>query len=203
MCLWISKKRLPHNLVVNQYDITIQPYFDAPGVTYPNGRNQTFDGNVRIQFKMTAYAQSISLDVYNMSIIRASLFRGTIRQQLVSAGYDSNANRYTLSPVYFLQPNVDYSIEMNYTGNIFDYDHGGLFSSVYAFPNGTWGAVYATHFETFPDQYSHYDPVIGSARLFPCFDDPHFKSYFNLTLIYPKSLTAIANTLDASTNDYG
>ncbi|KAE9547096.1 hypothetical protein FO519_009692, partial [Halicephalobus sp. NKZ332] len=148
-----NKTRLPHNLVAFQYDIQIQPYFQAPGVTFDSSKDQTFDGFTRVQFQMLESAYSVALDVYNLTIMSAVLYKGSTRQQLVSADYDNSANRITLVPVFFLQPNQNYTIEMTYSGKIMDDVSGGLYRSIYTFPNGTQGAVYATHFETFPDQY--------------------------------------------------
>lgn len=152
---------------------------------------------------MTQSAYSVDLDVYNLTIYSIFFYKGTSRQQLVSVNYDNSANRITIVPVFFLEANQNYTVEITYSGKILDYINGGLFRSIYTSPNGTQGSIYATHFETFPDQTSEYDPLIGSARLFPSFDDPHFKAVFNLTLTYPSSLIAIANTMELSSQQLG
>ena len=188
--------------LLESLSIHVRNFFKTVLKTIILAIDQTFDGFVRVNFQMTESAYSVALDVYNLTIESIFFYKGTSRQPLVSADYDNYVNRMTITPVYFFEANQNYTIEMTYSGKILNYIDGGLFRSMYTLPNGTQGSIYATHFETFPDQYGA-DPFIGSSRLFPCFDDPHFKAAFNLTLIYPSSFVAIANTLDISSQPLG
>uniref|UniRef100_A0A914YQW8 Aminopeptidase N-like N-terminal domain-containing protein n=1 Tax=Panagrolaimus superbus TaxID=310955 RepID=A0A914YQW8_9BILA len=137
---------------------------------------------------------SVTFDAYNLDIYSLALYSSNgIRQQLASANFDNSTNRITVMPTTFLQANQNYTVSFGYTGKINSYQKGGLFYSTYSYTNGTQGNIYATFFELGE----------GARSVYPCIDDPHFKALFNLTVVYPKSLVAIANTLEDSTVDAG
>uniref|UniRef100_A0A7E4UT57 Aminopeptidase n=1 Tax=Panagrellus redivivus TaxID=6233 RepID=A0A7E4UT57_PANRE len=188
-----SKPRLPHNLNVTQYDISIKPYFKADGVTVDDGKVNTFDGETTVTFTMTSPADEIILDAFELNIISLRFLRNGQKMVLKYANFDSKYHRYTIAPIQFLSAGETYSIHFKYTGIIRDYGQGGLFYSTYTNPDGTTGNIYATHFET----------GVGARSVFPCFDDPHFKAQFNITVIAPKSLTVLSNTKENNGTDLG
>lgn len=71
-----------------------------------------------------------------------------------------------------------------------------LFSLLFQIAQHFFSYMAASHFET--GNYS-------AKSVFPCFDDPHFKANFTLTLIYPQSYVAISNTaeFDVTVSSYG
>jgi aminopeptidase N len=189
-----SKPRLPHNLNVFQYDIKIQPYFPNPTTTHDSSLDFTFDGTTTIYFQMLETTTSVQFDAYNLDIYAIALTSSNgIRQQLASANLDNSTNRITVAPVTFLQANQNYTVSFGYTGKINPYNYGGLFYSTYVYANGTQGNIYATFFELGD----------GAKSVYPCVDDPHFKAVFNLTVVAPKNMVTIANTMEDTITDIG
>uniref|UniRef100_A0A914C594 Aminopeptidase N-like N-terminal domain-containing protein n=1 Tax=Acrobeloides nanus TaxID=290746 RepID=A0A914C594_9BILA len=178
--------RLPKNIQIEQYWITVQPYFPAPNVSYPPNRIQTFDGYTKIRFNMTQDAMSIVVDALRLNFTNVKLLLNGTRQPLISTSYDNTSFRLTITPVLFLKAGNTYELEFNYTGLINGYTTGGLFFSYWL--NAQWtrpanGYIIATFFEI----------GSGARSVFPCFDDPSFKARFTVTLIYPSSYQALSN----------
>jgi aminopeptidase N len=191
---YASRPRQPHNLIVHQYDIQIQPYFPDPTTVHDSSKDYTFDGTTKVTFQMTQTTTSVSFDAYQLEFSSLSLLtQDGIRQQLVSANFDNSTNRITVTPVRFLTANQNYTVTFGFKGKINAWYDGGLFYSTYSKADGTSGNIYATFFEIGD----------GAKSLYPCIDDPHFKAVFNLTIISPKSLTVIANTMEDTITDIG
>lgn len=142
---------------------------------------------------MTETTTQIQFDALNLDVYAFTLSTNGIRQQLVSTDYNNSTKRYTVIPALFLKAGSNYTATFSFTGKINRYQEGGLFYSTYTNPDQSTGNIYATFFEIGD----------GARSLYPCFDDPHFKAVFNLTVIYPKTLVVIANTLEDAHSDAG
>ncbi len=79
------------------------------------------------------------------------------------------------------------TLRIDYQGKISRTDTDGAFKQQ---ENGQWYVL------------SHFEPT-GARRVYPCFDEPAFKTPWQLTLKIPKDLEAFSNTLPESTTQEG
>ncbi|KAH7721572.1 Protein T16G12.1 [Aphelenchoides avenae] len=173
---------LPRNVEVQRYNIILKPYFPADGVSYNPAKKFTFDGNVSIGFRMLEEAKSIALHQANITVNKLFLLSDGVAID-VQSSLDEN-QRVVLTPAENFRPDTQYVVLIEYEGEI---NTVGKLHGVYAqnYTDAKLQDKYlvVTHLET------------SNARaVFPCFDEPSFKAVFQLTLIYPKGLTALSNT---------
>ncbi|TKR70409.1 hypothetical protein L596_022442 [Steinernema carpocapsae] len=69
-----GKPRIPHTVQALQYNISVHPYFPAPGVSYPDEKNFTFDGHLRFHFKALQKLDFIQLDAQNIDLDYINIF---------------------------------------------------------------------------------------------------------------------------------
>ncbi|XP_044756768.1 aminopeptidase N-like [Coccinella septempunctata] len=81
-----------------------------------------------------------------------------------------------------MQVNKNYTIDIEFSGKISD-NLIGLYRTSYNTTEGESRWLVTTDFEP-----------IHARRLFPCFDEPHFKATFDLSIARRKNMTTLANT---------
>lgn len=78
----------------------------------------------------------------------------------------------------------EYILKLNYTGNLIDGGLSGLYLSNYTAEGQSFG-IASTQFE-------FYD----ARKVFPCFDEPAFKSKFSMTIIHDKKMNATLSNME-------
>uniref|UniRef100_A0A182F8D7 Aminopeptidase N n=3 Tax=Anopheles albimanus TaxID=7167 RepID=A0A182F8D7_ANOAL len=173
--------RLTDDIVPSHYDIEIRPYFEQQ----PNRSAFSFDGSTTIT--VTAAVEKIEqiklhtsyLDLLSVSVLRKS---NSSPVPLTNRTYDEETEVLTLNLGMALLRNVEYLLVFSYVGQMED-DMRGFYRSYYTV-NGTKVWLGTTQFEQ-----------MEARKAFPCFDEPKFKSRFDLKIVYqfPK-YNAWANT---------
>ncbi|OTF81290.1 aminopeptidase-like protein, partial [Euroglyphus maynei] len=79
----------------------------------------------------------------------------------------------------------NYLLELNFDGNLLKGDQVGLYRGWYDNNNGTRINIAATQLES-----AH------ARKMFPCFDEPSFKSNISITVIHPKTMTTTLSNMD-------
>ena len=157
--------RLPKNVVPLSYDVAIVPNADA----------LTLTGNesVRLQFRTaTATVQFNSLN----ETLTQVLLDGKPVKSVVSS------NEQQLTTVTLMSPATGvHTLSFSYTGKI-ETQPQGLFAQKYQKSGGDRAVLLSTQME-----------ATDARRMFPCWDEPAFRAYFQLTVTVPASWATVGN----------
>ncbi|KAJ8797850.1 hypothetical protein J1605_017052 [Eschrichtius robustus] len=177
-----NRYRLPTTLLPDSYKVTLRPYL-------------TPNENGLYIFKGTSIVRFICKDPTDVIIIHSKKLNYTTTQghmvalRGVGAFSVPNIDRTELvEPTEYLVVHLKglleagrmYEMESKFQGELAD-DLAGFYRSEYM--EGNVKKVLAT------TQMQSAD----ARKSFPCFDEPAMKATFNITLIYPKELTALSN----------
>ena len=153
----------------------------------------TFAGNVTIRFNLLEGAKETNRFYFFSRLSEITSYTLTESGKEVATNPISIDDTTTLGYVGTknpLQLKKDYELKFIYTGIIQRQGSDGLFENSYN-DGGEKRYLLGTQFEAF------------SARdMFPCADDPHFKSVVNLTVIYPKGAKIFSNSDPEKEEDY-
>src|SRR5579883_1741916 len=145
---------------------------------------QTFHGSADIEFKTTVPAGVLWLSATDLKIDAATLRTGgSARAVKVAPGGDSFAG-FTFDPP---MPAGSGTLHVVYSGKIQSSSSAGIFQ-LRDGQNPDWYA------------YTQFEPT-DARRAFPCFDEPHFKTPWQLTLHVKKDQLAAANSPIVSETD--
>ncbi|XP_050667538.1 aminopeptidase N-like isoform X2 [Leptidea sinapis] len=115
---------------------------------------------------MVNYTQVTHSQVRNINIISISKRTG---------------DRLALTLAGTLTPDVDYTLQLGFKGEISD-SLNGFYQSTYTDANNTVRKLGVTQFE----------PTSARAA-FPCFDEPAFKAKFEISIAHPKNISVLSN----------
>ncbi|KAJ6634675.1 Phosphatidylinositol 3-kinase catalytic subunit type 3 [Pseudolycoriella hygida] len=182
--------RLPTRVVPSNYEITITPYFD------PGEKQFTFDGVVRITVRTSQQnVNEIVVHAHDLTIRENmnTLTEAKDPTAIIITNRSRNAitQKYTLTLATAMKVNIDYVLEFYYSGNM-NTNMKGFYRSSYI-QDGVTVWLGATQME----------PTYAR-RVFPCFDEPHFKATFDLKIVRPKNFSiSFTNTKLNSSFDIG
>jgi len=134
---------------------------------------EVFTGTLRLDIDIARRANSIVLDAKDLTILDSALESAGHRLDLTHALEGENLR---LQAEQSLGPGAA-TLVIRYTGLLNEKPLLGAYRKQF---NGDWYV-----FTTFTP--------IEARRVSPCFDDPHFKSQWELRLRIPRNLTAVAN----------
>ncbi|KAI8896059.1 peptidase family M1-domain-containing protein [Globomyces pollinis-pini] len=162
---------LPKNIKPSHYTLCITP----------NLESFVFEGKVTIEVSILEDSNTITLNVLDLNIASASLLYNNMVLAPKEIVLD-NANQ-TLSLVFnsMLLQNSTASLNIQFTGSHND-QLVGFYRSSYLDKNNKKQYLVVTQF-----------CPTDCRRCFPCWDEPNLKATFDITLIVPKHLTALAN----------
>ncbi|GIL40370.1 M1 family metallopeptidase [Roseiterribacter gracilis] len=168
--------RLPDYVRPLDYKIEIAPDAAAP----------TFAGKVELQFETTKPITTLTLNAIDLTFDTAE-----IDGVAATVAIDPEAATATFTPLGPITLGKHIA-KFAYRGKISTNAYG-LFSSTALSADGGKKRLLATQFES-----------SGARRMFPSFDEPGFKSVFNLTAIVPQDEVAISNMpIEASAPEDG
>lgn len=179
--------RLPKDINVSKYDIKITPYFEKIGE-----KNEfTFDGNVVMTLKTDKTdVTNIVLHKRNLDIVDYSLKKGADEVETIDSKFDEVTEKWSLELKDKLEKDIDYELTINYGGYLGEVMKGFYRSSYHEQGAKKW--LGTTQFQQ-----------TDARRVFPCLDEPGFKSKFLLTISRPNNFSVtLANTVVKSTLDH-
>jgi aminopeptidase N len=173
--------QLPDTVRPLHYDVAINP--DAQALK--------FKGKVRIAIEVLTPTHRITLNAVDLDFQKVELTGNGLRNRFPAPGVTTDPGAETASfmfpePV----PKGRYSLMLDYSGRIAT-QAAGLFALDYGSPAGPKRALY-TQFE---NSYAR--------RVFPCWDEPAFRTRFALEAQVPTGTMAVSNMPVESTVDLG
>ncbi|MEK0449852.1 MAG: hypothetical protein RL088_2120 [Verrucomicrobiota bacterium] len=157
--------RLPKDAYPRHYAIRIEP--DIEGAK--------FSGSVEIDVETRKPLGKLVLNSLGLEIAGASA-NGTA----VEAIADNGSQLLTLTPQTEL-PAGKHRVRIEFRGRLNEAPEG-IYITRYQMPDGSWHKALATQMEP-----------SDARRMFPCWDEPVFRSTFQLTAIVPANHTALFN----------
>lgn len=156
--------RLPEGVTPLRYAIRLEPDIEK----------QTFSGRVEIEIELKAPARELVLNSLGLRITSAKAGPAVLQakaddaaQQLTLSGSELPAGRHVVS--------------LEFSGTLNERPQG-LYLTRYQLPDGTWQKALVTQMEP-----------ADARRMFPCWDEPAYRSIFALTAVVPANHTAISN----------
>ncbi|CAD5208528.1 unnamed protein product [Bursaphelenchus xylophilus] len=180
---------LPHTVEVHHYNLTLDPTFAYYGYEFPPEKLNTFTGSVDITFSVLNATNQIELNsAVNISATRLSddSVSYTITSQETTAGNHLKINTKETLPV-----SKNFTLSFKFNGHL-DNSFHAFYHVDYVEKDGKKTALVATLLEE-----------IDARKVFPCFDDPFFKSTFKFTVYHPKGSQALSNGEIESQRDFG
>src|SRR3984885_9022588 len=157
--------RLPKNVVPVSYDVAIAPNADALSLT----------GTESVQLQFRAPTATVQFNSLNETLSHVLLDGKPVKS--VTSSDEQQLTTVTLTkPVTGL-----HTLSFKYRGKI-ETQPQGLFAQKYTKPGGGEAVLLSTQFE-----------ATDARRMFPCWDEPSFRSYFHLTVTVPSSWATVGN----------
>jgi aminopeptidase N len=163
--------RLPKNVVPIDYTIAIVP--DAMELTLTGQESVVLD-----------FRQATDTIVFNS--LNETLDQVQLDGQAVDSAVSDDQKQLTTVKLGKPAPVGRHTLTFSYKGRI-EKEPQGLFAQPYVKPGGGKGLLLSTEFES-----------TDARRMFPCWDEPAFRSTFRLTMTVPAEWAALSNMPVAS-----
>ncbi len=138
---------------------------------------ETFDGKMEIRISLKEETDTLWLNATELVFSGASVRPAAGGEAVTGEASPSGRDFARVHLKRNLSPG-EYDLHLTYTGRIDRKDTQGIFKQEDA---GSWYA------------FSHFE-AIYARRAFPCFDEPSYKTPWQLTIHVPKGSIAVANT---------
>ncbi|KAF2362031.1 Peptidase M1 membrane alanine aminopeptidase N-terminal [Trinorchestia longiramus] len=168
--------RLPTHVVPLHYHISLQVY---------QFKNGSFLGHVDLDFRVLNNTRTIVMHAMELTMPQhlmkvTDVENNTIKISQVTEMAKSQMINLTTDTT--LKPDLNYTLTIHFQGKIRDDGHG-LYYFSYVDSSETTRMVVSTQLQATDARY-----------VFPCLDEPSFKTRFSLRLARPVNSTALSNT---------
>ncbi|XP_059049682.1 aminopeptidase N-like [Achroia grisella] len=176
-----SKRDISENITVPLVDNVTSTVVE--NITESSTRNETTENGTIV----TETPISIEPDTTHvtettpMTPIDTQITHSTVRNIKILSITESTGDRLILTLASSLTPNVDYTLQLSFKGDISN-SLTGFYKSTYTNSQQEVKKLGATQFE----------PTSARAA-FPCFDEPAFKAKFEISIAHPTNITALSN----------
>ncbi len=173
--------QLPRTVRPTHYDVAI----------VPDAAKLRFNGKVTVDIAVLRPTNSITVNALNMTFSKVGLSSASGKSTAVASKVTIDANAQTA--VFRFGRTIapgSYRLVMEYAGRI-ETQANGLFAIDYSNKDGKQRALY-TQFEN-----------SDARRFIPSWDEPAFKTTFDLTVTVPSAQMAISNMPTATRKDLG
>ncbi|KAH8355088.1 hypothetical protein KR093_005376 [Drosophila rubida] len=170
--------RLPHALRPVHYELRI--------LTHLNGPDQLrFEGQVQIDLRVLEQTSNITLHAKNLTIdqTQITLKSRTGNNCINRTEFDEEKEFFILQTCEWLQHDEQYELFIPFEGALNGNESGYYWSSFSDAQTNVTSYLAVTQFS----------PTFARFA-FPCFDEPHLKATFNITLGYHKNYIGQSNT---------
>ncbi|KHJ84100.1 peptidase family M1 [Oesophagostomum dentatum] len=153
-------------MVVSEYYLKIRMYYPAPGITYQEDRNMTFDGYVSMPAIVRKPTSVLTLNMLNIQVQEVEV-KNVFEQRLniIGTSYDETKQQFSITLDKPLRVGSIAMISITYSGLINPSTDGGLFYTYYYNSNNEPVFMVATQLAP-----------MDARRLFPCMDEPEYKA---------------------------
>ena len=142
----------------------------------PNLKSFTFDCVETITLKIKNKSKLIKLDMVNLNIHECKLY---CENKLTNIKIKINNDKLMIMPMVFIHGKI--KLIINYSGHI-NNNLTGFYRSQYAVSKNKTEFIATTQLE----------PTYAK-MLFPCYDEPHMKSTFDINILVDENLVALSN----------
>ncbi len=168
----MSKHRLPSHVKPLKYQLQI----------VPNLSEFTFTGSEKIQLKISKSTTELTLHSLDLQITSALWKAGKLEYKSVKIIFDKKSE--TVKFIFTKPISGNGILELEFSGLIID-GLQGFYRSKYV-QNKQEKYLATTQLE-----------VTDARRFFPCFDEPAHKAIFHVSVVVPKKLQVISNTIES------
>ncbi|KAJ6636156.1 Aminopeptidase N [Pseudolycoriella hygida] len=167
--------RLPNTTVPISYDIWIS--------TDIHRGEFGFDGEVTVRFECIETTPELILQYRAMTIDTVALFdeNNSLIEEDVSWYQNETVEFLIITPSQQLIQGQEYLVNVKYNGSIRD-DGLGIYSASYITPEGERRWLASTQFQ-----------ATDARRAFPCYDEPLYRTRFNISIRHHSNYTALSN----------
>jgi len=158
--------RLPKSVVPLDYSVAVVPDIEAG----------TIAGTESIRLRVRAPSRTIVFNSLNERLADVRLDGAPVRA--VESDDERQLTTVTLAQA---APPGEHTLTFSYTGKLETQPHG-LFVQPYVSSDGTHGQLLSTKMES-----------TDARRMFPCWDEPAFRSTFELTVTVPAAWATVSN----------
>jgi aminopeptidase N len=158
--------RLPKSVVPLDYSLAVTPDIDAG----------TIAGTESVRLNVRAPTRTIVFNSLNEKLTDVRLDGAP-----VSSVDSDDAQQLTTVSLAQAAPVGEHTLSFSYTGRLETQPHG-LFVQAYVAADGSRGRLLSTKMES-----------TDARRMFPCWDEPAFRSTFELTVTVPAAWTTVSN----------
>ncbi|HUL47391.1 MAG TPA: M1 family aminopeptidase [Steroidobacteraceae bacterium] len=158
--------RLPKSIVPLDYSLAVVPDIEAG----------TIVGTESVRLRVRAPSRTIVFNSLNERLTEVH-FDGAP----VSAVESDDARQLTTVTLVQAAPAGEHTLSFSYTGRLEAQPHG-LFVQTYVASDGSHGRLLSTKMES-----------TDARRMFPCWDEPAFRSTFELTVTVPAAWATVSN----------
>ena len=163
--------RLPRHVIPTHYDLRIEP--DLP--------SHSFTGHEVITLTVIEPTTEVLLNATELDVSAATVSGDGQSPRVGTVRMDPELQRCHITFPSVVPPGV-WKLRLAFRGTLND-KLRGFYRSTYKDERGVAHTLAATQFE-----------ATDARRAFPCWDEPHFKAVFAVTLAIDPALTAISNT---------
>ncbi|XP_011303201.1 aminopeptidase N [Fopius arisanus] len=179
--LEVPSFRTPRNVKPISYQLEI----------HPSTKTGKFQGRVAIVVVWLDIGVRIRLDAHadlNITDVTAKCLyiNNTNTWEPVKIGrskHNCQKSEYDVDLDHWFEPGDKCELNLTYTGNITSTESTGIFMNSYLDTQAQEHTFIGTHLR-----------LNNARRLFPCFDEPEYKTKFELSVIRPKKMIARSNT---------
>lgn len=165
--------RLQSDLIVNSYELEYR---------YSSSDQTAIPGTVTIDFTLKQPVKQLIYHAKRLAKLdEPALFENNVNRLVKMRTYAPN-DYVTLTLTSDAKfPTNEYRLVQNFMVNVTD-GNAGFYQSFFQDEDGSVKRVLSTQFEP-----------TDARKAFPCFDEPHLKAIFKLTITHPNDTIAIAN----------
>ena len=161
--------KLPREVVPTEYTIRIVPNLD----------NFTFSGSESVKLDVRSPVRQLMLNALEVKVDAASVDDKELPPSAIKT--DNEKELLTLSLPSEL-PTGDHTLMLRFTGKINQQGQGLFYMRYQEEGSGARKIMLGTQFE-----------ATDARRFFPCWDEPAFRSRFQLTVLVPENWLAVSN----------
>ncbi|RCN47474.1 peptidase family M1 [Ancylostoma caninum] len=167
------------------YDMKVKVYLPNY-VDFPHEKDFTFDGDVEITLKIIETVKKIVLNLRDIKINKekSTFYVGNEKIEIEKVEPLPKLEKVDIVLAKPVERGKEAKLRLIYTG-IISNKLGGLYQTTYHEKDGTKKVAAVTQLE----------PTDARGFL-PCFDEPHLKATWNVTVIHPKGTNAISNGIE-------